>query len=247
MCGRYTLIKLAEFTDVFPWVRPFPGAVQPPRYNIAPSQPVAVVANDGRNTLDFFKWGLVPSWAKDISIGNRMINARAETLAEKPAFNKALIRRRCLIPADGFYEWKRGPDPKVKTPMYIRMKNGKPFAFAGLWEIWQSVDGSELFTCTIITAKPNELVKTFHDRMAVILPPEKAKRWLSPDEEDADAMTQLLTPYPADEMEAYAVGRMVNSPKLDSERCIEPAGEEVFMAATPKRKKKRDDQPGLFG
>jgi putative SOS response-associated peptidase YedK len=136
MCGRYTLIKLADFINIFPWIH-LPDELPPPRFNIAPTQPIAAVPNNGKDKVDYFHWGLIPSWAKDPSIGSRMINARAETLAEKPAFRNALKRRRCLIPADGFYEWKKLPDGKTKQPMYIRMRSGQPFAFAGLWEFWQ--------------------------------------------------------------------------------------------------------------
>ena len=125
MCGRYTLIRLADFTDMFPWIRG-PELAPPPRYNIAPSHAVAVVANDGRSRIDFFQWGLIPSWAKDPAIGSNLINARAETLAEKPAYRSAFKRRRCVVPASGFYEWKRGPDAKSKTPMYIHRADGKP-------------------------------------------------------------------------------------------------------------------------
>src|SRR5205807_3593108 len=132
MCGRYTLINLAALTDLFPWIRETPDGV--PRYNIAPSQPLLAVANDDRARYQQFKWGLVPFWAKDPSIGNQMCNARAESLATKSAYKNALKRRRCLIPADGFYEWKTIPGSKTKQPMYIRLRGGKPFAFAGLWE-----------------------------------------------------------------------------------------------------------------
>src|SRR2546423_13816686 len=142
MCGRYTLIRLADFTDMFPWIRA-PELLPEAQYNIAPSQPIAVIANNGDNQIEFFRWGLVPSWAKDQSIGNRMINARAETLAEKPMFRTALKRRRCLVPADGFYEWRK-EGAKQKTPMYIHLRSGKPFAFAGLWDEWHSPDGSVL-------------------------------------------------------------------------------------------------------
>src|SRR3954471_10759528 len=135
MCGRYTLINLAELTDLFPWIGE-PPTDAAPRYNIAPTQPILAVANDKPERFDHFMWGLVPSWAKDPSIGSKMCNARGETVAEKNAFKNAYRRRRCLIPADGFYEWKRLADGKSKQPMFIRMKNGKPFAFAGLWEYW---------------------------------------------------------------------------------------------------------------
>ena len=219
MCGRYTLIRLADFTDMFPWIRP--AETEPPaRYNIAPTQPVAVVPNTPEPRVDFFHWGFIPYWAKDPSIGNRMINARAETLSAKPVFRNALKRRRCLIPASGFYEWRKNPDG-TKTPMYIRMKGGKPFAFGGLWERWNSPDGSEVRSCTIITGKPNELVRDIHDRMPLIIPGELYKRWLEPAEVSPEQVEEMLKPYPAVEMEAVPVSRLVNSPKVDEPRCIE--------------------------
>ena len=157
MCGRYTLINLAALTQAFPWIVGEPPE-QPPRYNIAPTQPVLVVANNHADRFEHFHWGLIPSWAKDPSIGNRMINARAETLAEKPAFRTALRRRRCLVPADGFYEWKKDAGGKTKTPMWITMKSGGVFAFAGLWDAWHAPDGSVVPSCTLITTEPNELM-----------------------------------------------------------------------------------------
>jgi len=251
MCGRYTLIKLSDFLDVFPWIHA-PSNVPEARYNIAPSQPILAVTNDGSNQLTLLQWGLVPSWAKDPSIGNKMINARAETLPTKNAFRSALKRRRCIIPADGFYEWRREADGKTKTPIYIRMKSHKPFAFAGLWEVWRSDDGSELPTCTIITGAPNELLKSIHDRMPIILRPEAAKRWLEPRELPPEEMMPLLQPYPADEMEAKAVSRAVNNPRTDSAECIEsitdPPSPTPVAAKTVKRKKNpdSDEQPTLF-
>jgi putative SOS response-associated peptidase YedK len=181
MCGRFTLVADPnDLREAFPWVN-IPDGINP-RYNVAPSQPVAVIPNDGKNRLDFFTWGLIPSWAKDPAIGNRMINARAETLIEKPSFRTAFRRRRCLIPADGFFEWKVEPGRKTKTPMYIRLKSGKPFALAGLWERWDSPDGSTIFSCTIITTQPNELMQVIHNRMPVILPPQAYSLWLDPAE-----------------------------------------------------------------
>ncbi len=160
MCGRFTLTADPnDLREAFPWVN-IPEGVGP-RYNIAPSQPVAVIPNDGQNQLNFFVWGLIPSWAKDPAIGNKMINARAETLAEKPSFRTAFRRRRCLIPASGFFEWKQEPGSKAKTPMYIRLKSGKPFALAGLWDRWDSPDGSTVFSCTIVTTQPNELMQSY--------------------------------------------------------------------------------------
>jgi putative SOS response-associated peptidase YedK len=168
MCGRFTLaIDPADLSEAFPGFS-FPKEMTP-RYNIAPSQPVAVVANNSRSQVEFFQWGLVPSWAQDPSIGNRMINARAESLAEKPSFRTAYKRRRCLILADGFYEWQSVPGGKTKTPMLIRMKSGEPFAFAGLWEVWHPDQDDALLTCTIITTTPNVLMEKIHNRMPVIL------------------------------------------------------------------------------
>src|SRR5262249_30987549 len=136
MCGRYTLINLAQLTNLFPWIGEAPPPELRPRYNIAPTQPILAIANDKPNAFDFFVWGLIPSWAKDPSIGNKLCNARAETLAEKNTFKHAFKRRRCLVPADGFYEWKLNADGKTKQPMYIRRKDAKPFSLAGLWETW---------------------------------------------------------------------------------------------------------------
>jgi putative SOS response-associated peptidase YedK len=155
-----------------------------------------------------------------------MINARAETLADKPAFRTALRRRRCLLPADGFYEWRREPDGKTKTPMYIRLKGGEPFAFAGLWDVWHAPDGSTVPSCTVVTGPPNPLVQSIHDRMPIILPRDRYEQWLDPKEQDAAAMADLLRPFPADAMEAYPVSRTVNSPKNDVAACVAPIASE---------------------
>ncbi|NLG74136.1 MAG: SOS response-associated peptidase [Chloroflexi bacterium] len=221
MCGRYTLtLDSTQIQKTFPWLT-VPEGVEP-RYNIAPTQPVAVVPNDGRNRLDFFTWGLIPSWAKDPSIGNRLINARAETLTEKPSFRSAFRRRRCLVLADGFYEWRQIPGQKGKVPMYIQMKDRELFAFAGLWEHWNAPDGSHILSCTIITTSPNPLMEEIHNRMPVILPKEGYSLWLSPDEEDPQMLSELLRPYPHEEMMAYPVSTMVNSPANESPECIVP-------------------------
>ena len=221
MCGRFTLtVDKNQLQEAMPWLET-PEEMQP-RYNIAPTQPVAVVPNDGKNRLDFFTWGLIPSWAKDPQIGNRLINARAETLAEKPAFRSAFRRRRCLILSDGFYEWRPVTGSKAKTPMYIRLKSGDPFAFAGLWEDWHSPDGSNILSCTIITTPPNPLVREIHNRMPAILPKEAYPLWLSPEEEDPRELSKLLHPYQEQEMVAYPVSKMVNSPANESPVCILP-------------------------
>ena len=157
MCGRFTLtVDPAELQDAFgDYIFPDQFA---PRFNIAPSQPVLAIPNNGKNTADFFMWGLIPSWSKDPSIANKLINARGETIAEKPSFRGGFKYKRCLILTDGFYEWKAVQGEKTKTPYYIHMKDRKPFAFAGLWDEWQSPDGGALRTCTIITTEPNELM-----------------------------------------------------------------------------------------
>jgi len=221
MCGRFTLTAdPSQLRAIFPELA-VPKELAP-RYNIAPSQPVAVIPNDGKNQLDFFVWGLIPSWANDPKIGNRMINARAETLAEKPSFRAAYRRRRCLIPADGFYEWKKEAGQKAKTPMYIHMKTGEPFGLAGLWESWHAPDGSNVLSCTIITTQPNDLVKDIHNRMPVILPQAAHALWLDPGELDPSQLQDLLAPYPASEMSAYPVSTQVNNPANDLAACIDP-------------------------
>jgi putative SOS response-associated peptidase YedK len=223
MCGRFTLTAdLNAIQETFPWVN-VPEIGQA-RYNIAPTQPVAVVSNDGQNRLDYFVWGLIPSWAKDPEIGSRMINARAETLAEKPSFRSAFRRRRCMILADGFYEWRQMADSKRKIPMYIRLLSGKPFAFAGLWEAWNSSDGSNILSCTIITTQPNALMAPIHNRMPVILPVDAYDLWLQPGDQDVSKLAPLLAPYPAEDMNAYPVSTLVNSPANDLPACIVPAG-----------------------
>jgi putative SOS response-associated peptidase YedK len=226
MCGRFTLtVDPDELREALPGF--FIPSDMTPRYNIAPSQPVAVIANDGKNQLDYYVWGLIPSWAKDPQTGNKMINARAETLAEKPSFRNAFKYRRCLILADGFYEWQAHEDRgKVyKTPMYIRMKTGESFAFAGLWEHWHSPDGSEVLSCAIITTEPNDFMKTIHNRMPVILPRESYAQWLEPGAKDPSGLQGLLTAYPSDQMAAFPVSRKVNDPATDSPECIHPVDE----------------------
>lgn len=221
MCGRYTLIRLADLVHVFPWITTVPGFT--PRYNVAPGTPIPVIANDRPERFDLFVWGLVPSWAKDPAIGNKLINARAETLAEKPSFRTALRRRRCVIPADGFYEWKANPAEGGKTPMYIRLKTGRPFGFAGLWDTRHGPGGEEMRSCTIITTAPNDLVAPIHNRMPVILPPEGYETWLDPGEATPEDLQPLLAPYPADRMEAYPVSRRVNKPGVEGPELVHPA------------------------
>lgn len=192
------------------------------RYNIAPmSQAPVVVIHDSRN-LKSMQWGLVPHWAKESSIGNKMINARAETLAQKPSFKKSFERRRCLIPADGFYEWQKVDGSKTKVPMRIVLKSREPFAFAGLWDTWQKPDGRELQSFTIITTGPNELMRPIHNRMPVILHEKAEDTWLDSDFKDTSKLSELLVPYPMEEMETYEVSPLVNSPRNDMPECIAP-------------------------
>lgn len=220
MCGRFTLIHLSDFVNLFPWILP-PDQEPSPRYNIAPTQAIAVAANRDQPKIECFRWGLIPSWAKDPSIGVRMINARAESLAEKPAFRTALVRRRCLIPADGFYEWRKSADGRTRTPMYVQMSDERPFAFAGLWDVWRDAAGSEVPSCTIITVEPNALMRTIHGRMPAILGPDEGRAWLAPREADPRQVLGLLAPYPADRMKARVVSPLVNSPRNDLPQCIQ--------------------------
>jgi len=222
MCGRFTLALdrdglAAAYPDFV-----VTGEIIP-RYNIAPTQPVPVVPNNGQNRVEFFTWGLIPSWAKDPKIGNRMINARSETLHEKPSFRAAYKRRRCLVLTDGFYEWQKVPGQKAKVPAHIRMNSDEPFAFAGLWESWHSADGSHILSCTIITTTPNELLEPIHNRMPVILAREDYDEWLDPEERGPEALGHLLKPYPASEMRAYPVSTAVNNPRVDAPELIVPA------------------------
>jgi putative SOS response-associated peptidase YedK len=225
MCGRFTLtIDPYHLQEAFPWAM-IPDDLTP-RYNIAPSQPVAVIPNTGDLTVSMYKWGLIPSWSKDSAIGDRMINARAESLAEKPSFRNAYRRRRCLILADGFYEWKQNPGMKSKQPVYIRLINDRPFAFAGLWEIWKSPQESEVRSCTIITTQPNSLLEPIHNRMPVILQPNAYNIWLTTEDRHPAQLNDLLIPYPAAEMIAFPVSRLVNSPGTDSPELIQPIRDE---------------------
>jgi len=224
MCGRFALYSAAERLEgQFRLPLPFPIA---PRYNIAPSQPVLAirtVRETGTREWTHLQWGLVPAWAQDPKIGHRLINARAETLAEKPAFRNALRYRRCIIPADGFYEWRK--QGNRKQPYFIRHREGKLLALAGLWEYWQGADGSELQTCTIITTDANALIRPLHDRMPAILPEDAYERWLEPTVQRADAQQwlSLLRPAPDDELIAYPVSLRVNDPTYDAPNLIEPS------------------------
>ena len=224
MCGRYTLTAPGDaIVEAFDLQGDLEVA---PRYNIAPTQEVAAVRVEkpaAERALVHLKWGLVPRWAEDPSIGNRMINARSETVAEKPAFRWAFKKQRCLVLADGYYEWKKLADG-TKQPYYFRLEGGKPFGFAALWERWGK-EGEEVQSCALLTTSPNELAATVHDRMPVILSPEDYDLWLDPATSDAGKLASLLMSYPAGEMETWPVSRFVNKPANDSPRCIEPVAE----------------------
>ncbi|MGD0584463.1 MAG: SOS response-associated peptidase [Oryzomonas sp.] len=221
MCGRFTSLLSPELLAAIFGV-PVPVAAEP-RYNIAPTQNVWVVRNEGdHNRLDLMKWGLVPFWAKDPSIGNQMINARCETLAEKPAFRQAIKHRRCIVPAAGFYEW--APPATAggrKQPLYIHMADASPMCFAGLWEQWKH-PGEEglLESFTIITTKANEMIAPLHDRMPVILQPDDFGLWLSHNMHDPEQLQEIYRPFPSDLLEAYSVSDLVNNARYDSPACI---------------------------
>jgi putative SOS response-associated peptidase YedK len=209
MCGRF-----ARKSDPRRLAKEFGVAEVPPaeaNYNVAPAQNILAVrqAADGRE-MTFFKWGLVPDWAKDASVGARLINARSETVAEKPSFREAFKKRRCIIPADGFYEWQRTGGRK--QPYFFHMRDDRPFGFAGLWERWEGEGGVVLDSCTILTTEANEVLRPVHDRMPVILHPEEYALWLEADERERVMLRELLRPYPADEMISHPVGTLVNSP-----------------------------------
>ncbi len=221
MCGRFTLSVFPEVLSQIFEIEKIPDFK--PQYNIAPTQMVLVVlynSDNHKREIQQLRWGLIPSWAKDQSMGAKLINARAETVAEKPAFRRAFKHQRCLVVADGFYEWRK-QDGK-KQPYYFRLLNGKPFAFAGLWEEWQSPEQEHIKSCTILTTQANELLQQVHDRMPVILPQENYNFWLDPQVHDRELLQPLLHPYPSETMTSYPVPTLVNSPKNNSPECIIP-------------------------
>ncbi len=223
MCGRYSfsqhpektipIFKVQESTDFYP------------RYNIAPSQTAPVIINvDGTRVLDLYRWGLIPSWAKDRKIGYKMINARCETVGDKPAYRGLVNKRKCVVLADGFYEWKKEKDEKSKTPMRIFLKSEEPMAFAGLWDEWRDAEGQLLRSYTILTTSANPLLNEIHDRMPVIIRPEMMDSWLDPGV-DIKEMEEVFEPYPDQEMAYYPVSKLVNSPRNDGPECWERVGE----------------------
>jgi putative SOS response-associated peptidase YedK len=221
MCGRFTLIAPGEAVAELFDLSETPELA--PRYNIAPTQPVAAVRYNsdlGKRELTHFYWGLIPSWSKDPTIGSRMINARSETAAEKPSFRSAFKYRRCLVPTDGFYEWRQMGSGK--QPVRIQMKDERPFAIAGLWEHWQSPEGSEIESVTLLTTTPNDLLMPVHNRMPVILAPEDFELWLDPGAQHPAEVQPLLRPFPADQMSFYPVSTHVNNPRNEDPACIAP-------------------------
>ncbi len=220
MCGRFTLTDPTQLDAEALGV-----ALLPPlsaRWNVAPPQPVLLVrrARDGGREALLARWGLIPSWAKDPAIGNKLANARAETLAEKPSFRTAWARRRGLVVADGFFEWQVVPGARSKQPWWITMRDRRPFTFGALWETWTAPDGETVVSCTLVTTAPNALMAPIHDRMPVIVAPQDRARWLG---EGADAPpADLAMPYPADAMRAERVSTWVNTPAHDDADCVKP-------------------------
>jgi putative SOS response-associated peptidase YedK len=220
MCGRFTQTASPELIAEQFGVRP-PLAVSP-RYNIAPSQPIAAIRSDpdsSTRTFVMLRWGLIPSWAKDPKMGMHCINAKAETVAERPSFRSAFKKRRCLVIADGFYEWQRHGGRK--QPMWIGRTDRRPFAFAGLWEHWQPSAGDPIESCTIITTEPNDLMAPIHNRMPVILDRTAYDQWLDPTFQQTELLKPLLRPYPSEELTAYLVSILVNNPRHDVPQCLE--------------------------
>ncbi|GAA0498039.1 SOS response-associated peptidase [Salinibacillus aidingensis] len=220
MCGRFTLLaEELEILEAFGVAHEIEN--YEPRYNIAPGQSVLAIVHDGgKKRAGYLKWGLVPSWAKDPSIGYKMINARTETAAGKPSFKRLMERRRCLIVADSFYEWKK-LDQKTKQPLRISLQDRKLFAFAGLWDRWKQGD-KEMVTCTIMTKSPNEFMSEIHNRMPVILPKEKEEDWIKKESRDPMEMQNFLLDLPNEDLTAYEVSTYVNSAKNEGETCIAP-------------------------
>jgi putative SOS response-associated peptidase YedK len=252
MCGRYTITSSPEALRAL-----FGYAEQPnfpPRYNIAPAQPIAIIRLvDGKRHFALVRWGLLPSWVKDPKTFALLINARGETVLEKPAFRAAMKRRRCLIPADGFYEWQA--DGERKRPFFVRAKSGAPLAFAGLWETWTGPNGEELETAAIVTTRANRTLAPIHDRMPVIVPPEAFDLWLDGATVDATTAAALITPAPEGLLEAYEISTAVNRTANGNPKLLEPVVpgqlqpapvKSAAKRAPAKRVKKNDGQASLF-
>jgi putative SOS response-associated peptidase YedK len=222
MCGRFAL-----YSDPFILAKRFEADVLPelrPRYNVAPTQSIPIVREEsGKERFALARWGLIPHWAKDMDTGYHTINARAETVASKPAFRNAFRYRRCLIPADGFYEWAVIPGTKTKQPWFIVLRDRELMAFAGIWEKWRGPEGDDVESCSIIVTDANELMKPIHDRMPVILAPADWDAWLETEAKEVEGLQGLLKPYSAEAMTAWPVSTMVNNPRNDSAGCVESA------------------------
>ncbi len=219
MCGRFVLTANPEVVQHTFDLKTMPPEM-PARYNVAPMQPIAVITNEHSDELTFYKWGLIPSWSKDPTIASKLINARSETVAEKPSFRTAFRRRRCIIPADGFYEWQQ--QGKDKVPQFIHLEDREVFGIAGLWEVWNSPDGSEIRTCTILTTEANAFMQPIHNRMPVILHKADYPLWLSPKEEPVPMLQALMKPYTGDNLTAYPVSKAVNRANTDAPYLVEP-------------------------
>lgn len=220
MCGRYSLkADISQLAMRFEFAAD--DVVHEPAYNIAPTQQVLTVTNDEERRAEYMRWGLIPFWAKDMKIGYRMINARGETVAEKPSFRTALRKRRCLILADGFYEWQK-LGGKQKRPMRITLKSDEPFAFAGLWETWKDPEGELIKSCTIITTSANEFLSPIHERMPVILPQEQESFWLDNEVDDPVALSSVIAAYPDDRMDAFEVSTLVNNTRNIGPEVMDP-------------------------
>jgi putative SOS response-associated peptidase YedK len=219
MCGRFSLLAHQEMLRERFNITEFEFDVTP-HYNIAPAQKIATVIKADLLKLVGMRWGFIPFWAKDMKIGNKMINARAETVAENRVFKHSFLKKRCLIPATGFYEWKKSNDRK--TPMHIRMDTSQVFAFAGIYSQWKSPSDSIILSCSIITTTPNHLMKPIHNRMPVILKPEDESIWLDPELDDTRTLQELLKPYTDKSLEAFEVSTYVNNPRNDGPMCVKP-------------------------
>lgn len=220
MCGRYTLFTISETLGNLFRVVEVPK-IQP-RFNIAPTQQVPVVrlSPDGEREMVTLRWGLIPFWSREPFVGRQLINARSETVDKRLSFREPFKHRRCLIPADGFYEWKS--EPKEKQPYYISMFDDNPFAFAGLWEHWEGAEGDVIESCTILTTRANEFIITMHDRMPVIIDPTNYDLWLEPNIQEREPLALLMEPYPEDSLTAIPVTTWVNNPRNDDGDCIKP-------------------------
>ena len=231
MCGRFRLtysqkLLARQFdADLDAALKEFDDL---PRYNIAPTQPVLAIKQGKKRTITKMRWGLIPAWAKDERIGNRNINARSETIREVSSFRELVDSRRCLIPADGFYEWKKSG--KMRQPFCFEVSEGGLFAFAGLWDTWRKPNGETIESCTILTTTANDMVSELHDRMPVIVPPEKYELWLSPDIDDAAAIQEIFKPYDPGAMEQYPVDQRMNNVAND-----DPASAAPIVLEPPKQ------------